>query len=298
MKVFKSLSDIDRSVIVQIKQIHSDPLIKMKKYDGAYTGIAPGLDKNGRPATGLTEDRKERIPAGEKGAGQIRNIYGTRAEMEKLLDMPEGKLKTSSDFWDRYNIRVDGDPLDLDLSDPHDLLKYVVASAQSIVANGFDEIKTNNKAEFVIYSEEQEAATRVDARATLKRAYRVSESLDLETKLNILAVFGIKADATQPSIVDDRIDDKVEENPAKFLELVDDSNLIERSLIMKALDKGILLIKDGKILHGEMVLGYDKESATKVLAKDPTLQAIIKAKISGDMELIKDALEKRTKIEK
>jgi hypothetical protein len=298
MKIFESISDIDRTVIFQLKQIHSDPLIKMKKYDGAYTGIGPGLDKNGKPATGLTEDRKYRIPAGKKGAGQIKSVIGTRAVMEKELDLPEGELKASSSFWDRYTIRVGAEPVDLDLSDPHDLLKYIVAMAQSNVANGFDEIDRNNKAEYVIYSEEQEAAVRVDSRKALKKAYKISENLDIETKINILAIYGIIANHTDINVIDDRIDDKVEENPEKFLALVNDDNLIERSMIVNALDKGILLIKDGKILHGEMVLGYDKDSATKVLAKDPTLQAIIKAKISGDMDLIKKALEKRTKIEK
>ena len=286
-----TMKDFNRNRVVHLKQIHSDPLIKMKKYADAYTSLGPGIDQNGRPATGLTEDY---VTQGPKG-GKVSHL-GTRRFMEKELDLEDGVLKSSSKYWIQYNVRVGAEPIRLDLTDSYDLLKYLMVIAQSNVADGYKEVEKNSKVEYVIYSEEQEAAEKVLSRRSLKDAYLVSDKLDLETKINILAVYGYIADATNINTIDSKIDDKIEENPEEFLTLVEDDMLIQRSLITKALDKGILTISEGKIMHGEVAVGYDKDNATAVIAKDLTLQAIIKAKLSGDMDLIKAALDNRTEI--
>jgi len=282
----QSLKDVDRTKPVQFKQIFSDALIKMKKYNEAYTMIGPGLSKSGLPATGLTEDRQYR-----DAKGKIQNIIGTRKEMERELDMTEGSLKPKSVFWLTFNVRVDSDTRTLDLQDPQDLLIYLFLYAQSIVANSLKEIETNSKAEYVLFSEEQEAAIKVKARRSLKEAYKVSMELDLETKINILSIKGYNADATSPASIDNKLDEIAEEDPAAFLELVEDSNLVYKSLITKVLDKGILTIKDGAIHHGEVIIGIDVEEAAKSVANNKKLEKILKAKLSGDLDLLKESLE-------
>jgi hypothetical protein len=49
-------------------------------------------------------------------------------------------------------------------------------------------------------------------------------------------------------------------------------------------------MEDGAIYHGEVVVGHTKDLAASAIAEDKTLEAIIKAKLSGDMDLIKKAL--------
>ncbi|KKL91505.1 hypothetical protein LCGC14_1894040, partial [marine sediment metagenome] len=181
--MIKSLDNLDRVRVVKLKQIHADPLIKMKKYAEAYTNLGPAIDKHGFPVTGLTEDRIEIGKNGKKIP-----VKGTRLQMEVMLDLTEGTLKQQSTYWLAYNIRIGSEPIEMDLQDPHDLLKYMFAHAQSIVADGFKAIKDDSAVEFVLYSEEQEAEQRVAERRTLREAYVLADKLDPETKVNILSV--------------------------------------------------------------------------------------------------------------
>jgi hypothetical protein len=283
----QTLEGLNRNVLVNFKQIFSDPLIKMKKYTDAYTLLGAGLDKNGLPATGLTEDSTE-----PKVGNKIpKKIQGTRRALEIELDLAEGTLKNTSVYWNSYQIRVSSDPLEWDLSVPHDLLKYLFAMAQSIVCDGIKNIQAKSGYEFVIYSEDQEAEERITGRSALKKAYRLAEDLDLETKINILAVYGIIADASNVNTIIDKLDEQIEADPMLFLERANDGFLVTRSLVTKALDKGVLTMQDGAIYHGEVILGYDKQTASENLAKNEVLQKVIKAKMSGDMDIIKEALK-------
>jgi hypothetical protein len=291
--MIKSLKNLDRVRVVKLKQIYSDPLIKMKKYDGAYTQLGPGIDAHGNPVTGLTEDRIIRDDKGKET-----EILGTRKEMETMLDLADGTLKNTGAFWLAYNIRLGSDPLELDLQDPHDLLRYLFAHAQTIVADGLKAIGDSSKMEYVLYSEEQAAEERVVERRTLREAYVLADKLDLETKVNILSVYGMIVDASSVNTIEDKIGEKIEENPKKFMEMVSDEDLVYRSLVTKALDKGVLIMKDGSIFHGEVNVGYDRISAAKAIAKNITLQAVLKAKMSGDMDLIAEALSKKKTVGK
>ena len=286
MNKILSLDGLNRNVKVNFKQVHADPLIKMKKYVDAYTGIGPGLDKNGFPVTGLTEDFLE-----PKVGNKIpKKVQGTRRAMEIELDMPENSLKQTSSFWHNYFVRIGKESLELDLTNGHDLLKYLVIKAQSIVADGLTHVLDHSAIEYVLYSEDQEAEQRIKGRRSLKDAYNLAEKLDLETKMNILATYGEITDATNANSIIDKIDEKIEENPALFLKRANDDFLVVKSLITNALDKGILLMEDGAIYHGEVVVGHTKDLAASAIAEDKTLEAIIKAKLSGDMDLIKKAL--------
>jgi hypothetical protein len=282
-----TLEGFNRNVRVSFKQIYSDPLIKLKKYDEAYTLLGAGLDKNGFPSTGLTEDWSEpqignKIPKKNKG---------TRVQMETLLDLEAGTLKNTSKFWETFQIRVSSDALEWDLAVPQDLLKYLFALGQSIVCDGIKNIHNNSKVEFVLYSEDQEAEERVVGRKALKRAYNLAEELDIETKINILATYGILVDATNVNSIIDKIDEQIEADPEEFLLRANDGFLVTRSLVSKALDAAVLTMEDGAIYHGEVILGYDRQTAAENLAKNETLQKIIKAKMSGDMDILKAAFK-------
>lgn len=283
MTKIKTLKGLNRNVKMYLKQIYPDPLIGLKKYADTTTSIGPGLDKNGFPVTGLTEDFVE----------NGKTIEGTRKAMEKLLDLAPGTLKhTNVDYWAKFFVRVSSDRVELDLSDSMDLLKYLFVSAQSIVALGQKQITTNSRFEYVLYSEEQEAQIRVENRKVLKTAYRLSDDLDLETKINILSVYGEIADATQPNSIIDAIDEKIEENPEKFLAIAQDQNLVFKSVVTKALDRGVFSLKDGAVYHKDVLVGYTQDEAANAISKDKRLEAVIRAEISGDMELIQEVMSK------
>lgn len=290
-KMIKTLKDFKRDRRVTLKIISADSLIGLKKYDGAHTSISASLDGNGRPVTGLTEDWVEEGPKG----GKIPH-KGTRLEMERLLDLAEGTLKPSSAYWITYRIPVGADPITLDLADDFDLLKYLFAYAQSNVANSIKEIESNSQAEFVMFSEEQEAIVKVAARSALKRAYVLSDQLDQATKIQLCNVYGYNVSSAEPNTIENKIMEVLEKDPEKFLSYAEDEDLLAHSIVSNCLDVGILEMREGGIYHGDISLGYDKLSAGKALAKDSALMTILKAKLSGDMDLIKEALAPKAKV--
>lgn len=284
--IITDLEKLNRTKTVHFKVIHSDALIRLKKYDEAYTSIGPSIDKHGLPVTGLTEDYTP-----PRVAGQIqKTIPGTRRLVEKELDLEEGTLKQKSSFWDSYNVRVSSTPISLELLNPSDLLQYLFLLAQSNVADGYGEIDKHSQMEFVLFSEEDEAATKVEGRKALKTAYALSEKLDAETKIHILAVHGILVDASSINTIENKIDEIIERNPTEFLSLCEDDILVYKSLVTMCLDKGILTMQEGSIFHQEVPVGYSKDNAAEIISRDTTLQAILKAKLSGDMDIIRKAL--------
>jgi len=287
MAIIKTLVGFDRNRTVSFKQIYTDPLIQLKKYVDTFTNIGPAIDSHGRPVTGLTEDH---TPPPVNGKIQ-KMVRGTRVEMEQELDLAEGTLKQNSVYWLAYKVRIGKDTIKYDLTHPEDLLDFLFLSAQTIVANGLSEVGTNSKIEYVIYSEEQEAADKVIQRRTLKKAYVLADSLDIETKVNLLAIHGFIVDASNTNTIENKIDEIVEADPGKFTREVNDTSLVYAALITKCLDKGILVMDDGAVLHGEVKVGYSKDVAAEALAKDNVLQAVLKAKLSGDMNLIQEALK-------
>lgn len=287
--MIQTLKDFDRNRFVTLKIISADPLIKLKKYAETFTELGPGIDANGYPVTGLTEDKHWKT---DKGGTKV--TRGTRLIMEQELDMVEGSLKQNAAFWITYSIKIGSDDINLDLRNGYDLLKYLFAHAQTVVANSIKEIETNSKAEFVLFSKEQESETKVVSRNHLKKAYALADSLDLETKMNILNVYGFIVESSQVNTIENKLMEELEKDPKAFLKMAEDDNLVYRSLITKALDKGIFELKEGGIYHGEIVVGYDKTEAAKSLAKDLKLVAVVKAKLTGDMDLIKSALTKQS----
>jgi hypothetical protein len=284
--IITDLEKLDRNKTVQFKQIYADNLIRMKKYDEAYTMIGPSLDKYAMPVTGLTEDYTP-----PRVAGKVqKTVKGTRKIMEGELDLEEGTLKQKSVFWHSYNVRVGSQPVEMHLLNPTALLQYLFLIAQSNVANGYEEVGKTSAIEFVLFSEEDEAALKVEGRKTLKQAYALSDKLDNETKMHILAVHGILVDASSTNTIENKIDEIIERNPAEFLAHCEDDILIYKSLVTMCLDKGILVMKEGAIFHKEVNVGYSKDNAASIVSKDGTLQAILKAKLSGDMDLIRGAI--------
>jgi len=210
--------------------------------------------------------------------------------MEVMLDLPEGTLKQNSKYWSNYFLKIGSDPIPLNLAEPHDLMKYLFAHAQSNVANSQAEVGENSKEEWVLYSDEQVAKNKIEGRRHLREAYVLSGQLDLESKIKILAVYGIVGDASSPNTVIDMLDDKLEEDPEKFLKIASDEKLIYRALLTQVLDKGIVTTKDGAFYHGDVVVGHTRELAVAAISKDKMLQTVLRAKLSGDMDLIAEAL--------
>lgn len=285
----KTLKGFNRNRKVTFNKIHADPLIRMKQYSNTHVNIYAASSKNGKPATGLTEDitglRDEKSKV-------LPNILGTRKVLEYELGLQDGELLPQSKFWETYLVKYSGAPETLNLADPDDLLKYLFLLAQPHVSPTLAEVKNDSIYEFVISSDEQEASVKVAKKNHLKKAYVVSDSLDMETRIQLLTAYGHSVDSTQPNTIITALDEEIEADPKGFLELVEDDFLVYRALVRKCLTAGILTKADGGIKHSDFLVGIDYKTTAEAIAGNEKLEAVLKAKLSGSMDLIRETLAK------
>ena len=95
------------------------------QYEHTAMSIAPFVDKNGRPSTGISKD--------------------DAARLEKRLQMEEGELSPRSSFWQDFFIKVDNETKVFDLDDEEDELAFLFLKAHPLVAFGHDELRKETK---------------------------------------------------------------------------------------------------------------------------------------------------------
>ena len=261
--------------VYYLRKIHPNTWSGVRLYQFSNEDIGPGIDEQGLPVTGLTED--ETIT---NAKGQKEIIKGSRTEMEKELGYEQGTLKKGtimkpSDFWLNFAIRIgDGDEK-FDMSIPENKLKVAFLRAQPQVADGVKDIRA--KSEYVLFTREEEAANSNKEKKIKRKAFSLFEQLTLEDMANILELVGIKASNLTKDVVEDKLSDYMEEYPQKFVAIIEDPTRKNKTFIRKCLDKGVLTLDGGTILFNEVVLGYDIDSAaSRLFDKDngKTLEAI------------------------
>jgi len=280
-RIITDLKQVDRSMTYIVKQLRVDPLIKLKKYTGATTQIGPSMNGRGNPVTGLVEPHT--TLDGVK-------VEGTRPQMEEILGMSPGTLKENSPFWGTYLVRIGAEDKRLDLSEKEDLLAYLFLRAQTRVALTLKNAGTKAAHEFVMYSPEEEDKLKAARGNFRRKAYALADELDLETKAEILSIYGQIVHTSKVNTIEAKINEQIDSDAKKFLAITDDPTLRHKALIRKALHAGVLHLEDGAVKHGEVEVGMTIPLAAIAVSKNKPLETVLRAKLTGDMEVIKKAL--------
>ena len=249
--------------IYTLRKIHPDTWSGIRLYTNATEDIGPGIDDQGLPITGLTENST--VP-NSKGNTEI--VKGTRELIEAAMGLEPGTLKKGtsikpSEFWLKYSIRIGQGDEKFDTSIPEEWLKVEFLKAQPQVAFGVKNIKA--KSEYVLYTQEEEAKNANESKKVKREAYKLFESLTLQDKVELLEMNGIRAANLSADVVEDKLSDILEEFPAKFSAMVKDPARKDKAFIRKCLEKNILTMDGGAVMFNEVILGYDIESAAMKL---------------------------------
>lgn len=158
-------------------------------------------------------------------------------------------------FWVDFNVVLLDEPNFLNLSVARDRLKYYVIKNSNFVADSFESITP----ESLFYIEDtEEKAQRVIKKGELKeKSYLAMSQLSADQKVKVLKVYGERSHLASPESISARIFELIEENPAKFLEVVNMSKekMAIKNLIYDLIEHGVIRQKGDYIYDTDELQG-------------------------------------------
>ena len=234
-----------------------------------------------------------------KRNGNVKNVL-TNEEKDFLEDATGLNLSVYGDFWKTFRVKLKKDKLgrELDLSNPVDYISYKVllsltkfeiapswAERDKILDYKFaltevDEIVTNKKKDFNIKRDAFKAYAKIE-----------SDTNKLINILRLLSNAPISKN-TSINVLQDKVTEYVDSQPAKFLSIIEDAGFETKMLILEGIEKGVIIktgnrytTKDGLELceSGEIPLFTN---AVKYLDanKNQDIRAMIEDKIYNNEE--------------
>lgn len=241
--------------IVKIKPIRKDSWAGMNRFPKCKDTIAP-IQRNGAYTVDLGDDKDRR-------------------ELETKLDLSQGDLSPFSKYWRDFTVHIHDRELILDLDNPMDYITYKVLMASPRVAESDkDEHRVlKPKAEYAIFNEE-EKAKRENMKVTLKKkAWKIFNSASNKEMRDILKLLGVNAHNATQEIVENRLSEFVENEPAKVIEVKEQDNFKMKVFLSDCIRIKALRKNAGAYFFGDVHLGHDEEMAILFL-EDPENQEI------------------------
>lgn len=197
-----------------------------------------------------------------------------QAKLERDLQLSPGELAPYSKYWLDYAIHVHNKTLTLDLNRPKDLLDYHVCMASPRVANSVTELDNWPKAEYVLYDAEEDAKKEnVDVQQR-RRAFARFGKMSSSEMRDVLKLMGNRADAMSATMVENKIDKLITEDPEAFNKIMDLPNFTTRVLIEDLLSINAIRKNGTHFLVGDDVIGHDTET-TIIYLEDPKNQNLL-----------------------
>ena len=259
---------IDRSVNWGAKDPKSGKVKPM--FDNCEDKICPGLDKvTGILRTGLTEEEER--------------------EFEAKIGLETGALSKSGSYWGLYSITIPEDGLTLNIENPSDALAYKVLQADPNVAESLQALRTHATAEYVMTNEGAEAKVSNNKRNVIAKAYASFAKLTQAETIDALYMFGKDALNMDFEVAQNRLGEILDENPAKFLDVIGDKLFKDKVWFMKLIKKGIVK-KHGTgtgtnmpLYYEDIMLGNGLEEAI-TFVKDKENQVIFRGLKAAEKE--------------
>lgn len=276
---------INKKIFIK-REYPKSEFFKSMKVEGAMFSatkaelVAP-LDRiTGKVKTGLEGWTKEEI-----------------SNFEYELQLPEGSLR-SADFWSDYKIMIPPTGKWVDLSTPKGRLEYMVLSQIKTVAKNLDELASistaanmNYGAVFVMRNYEDEAKTKVSKVSVKKKAYEKAGAMGPEDMANFLVHIGDTPQNMSRDVIESKLYDELELNPARFLATVEQESFNDVVFVKKCIFNNILTQRGQVIYHGGQVLASNLESTIEHI-NEPTNQALKMALLSDLESIEKKVIEK------
>lgn len=205
---------------------------------GAQIGMNTGLYK-----TGLTPEEE------------------TKYETE--LNLPKGTLGKRSSFWGELEIRLFNDkPTYFTIVSPMDELKAKVIYEHSAIANNELELSKNPLAEF--YIEDLESKAKLEE-VKIDLTYEANQALmdtTIDEKRSYLRLYNVKGvNNLSERVIKTELFKRVNADPAKFLNFVNNPDLSTMILIEELMEAGKITRKGSYYMYEKEVIGSSIEAA-------------------------------------
>jgi len=241
--------------IVRIKPITKDNWSGMNRFPKCKDVIAP-TQINGTYNIGITD--KERV------------------DLEERLNLSKNELGPFSKFWKEYSVIIHNKELILDLNNPMDYISYKVLMQSPRVAQSdkLEDRQLKPKAEYAIYNEE-EKAKRENIKVNLKKkAWKIFATASLKEQRDILKLLGVNAHTASAEIVENKLSEFVETDPAKVIEIKEQENFKMKVFLSDCIRIKALRRNAGAYFYGDIHLGHDEEM-TILFLENPENQEIL-----------------------
>ena len=203
-------------------------------FDGNSITLCAPVLRNGRYKNVLTDDEKEFL---EKELGLEYNALSVN--------------KSEGNYWDDYKIRLDKEGLRLDLSDPHDYIKYKVLLGHSdVIAPSVQQRIDKPKAtyRFEIVHMGDEANIEISKMNATMESYKEFDKIknDVDTMRVLVELLDGRPYSPKENAVffQSRINLLIQSDSKRFLQYIKDPLLHAKVIIRRAVELGKVSVKN------------------------------------------------------
>ena len=242
-------------VIVRMTKVN--PWTGLIKWSGCFDYIGSYWTRSGSRYTGLTkEDQKE---------------------LEEALGMQEGTLGPDASYWDTFAIKIGKKDLIINTDRPEGKLQYLFLKNHKRVADGYSKVRPST--DYVLINKEAEAEVANKANKVKRDAYRAMDKMTLEEMRKCLRLFGVKSDTLSNEMIEAKLSEKIEKDPAQFIRLwVENPNKEMNFIIEEALAKNILRKNRAAYYFGTDLIGNGLEDVIAYLKNKANQDVLLSIK--------------------
>jgi hypothetical protein len=224
-----------------------------------------------RQRVGATQDLKSKVSRAITGLDKDKQKY-----FEEKLYLEAGELAPNSKYWNAWGVYITEIGTFLDTEYPEDELAIEVLLARGDVAQSSVEANRDKvKWQYILKSEETEAAKKTEDRDTKVKAFLLYDSMNSEQMREFLVTVGENPVNMSDKIVRDRVGDIAEREPKKFLGMADHPYKKEITFINELINNTVLKRHNKQILTMDNhVIAYSQDEMIKFI-KDPTNAQVI-----------------------
>lgn len=218
------------------------------KYIKRSKGMSSNVPGDHVIAGGMLNGSKKSFCAPLLRNGSIANILSNE-EKETLEDLTGLDLSVYKDFWKEHFVHLFKEDNRLDLSNPMDYISFkILSSLKDDVATKWEDRNKKQTYQFVITSEDEELAEKKQGFDKKKEAFKLYGKIedDKEKLISIFKLLSNKPISSNSTLewIQGRVEDFLDADPGKFVELMKDSALDTKLLITNAVETGVV-VKSG-----------------------------------------------------
>lgn len=229
---------------VIVRMTKTNPWTGLIKWSNCFDYLGSYWTRSGSRYTGLTKEQAK--------------------DLEERMGLGEGVLDPMSSYWDTFAIKIGKRDLTINTDTPEGELQYLFLKKHKRVADGVKKISPAT--DYVIIDSDLEATEANKINKIKREAYRAFDKLNLEDMRKCLRLFGIKADTLSNEVVEAKLNEQIEKNPAKFMRIwVENPNKEINFVIEEALSKNIIRKNRASYYFGTDMIGNGIEDVIAYL---------------------------------